>query len=963
MLQFMLEPKQKQKEKAAALAGPRAPDRPRKCEPPVFRAALAGAVKAGALYEKLHMMRRYALFSLIACSAALAQSLGAGMSAAPTESDCSDPAAMLQNSACMQQAAGSGQGSVLSIPQGMLRGRTVTGAATLGQSLANQTSPGVGDQQANPLWVRQLPPITDETEFQKFAEDAVGHTLNVYGRSLFDLAPSTFAPLNDAPVPAAYALGTGDELLIQLWGKVDLNLDAVVDRNGQIWLPKVGAVTVAGLQYGELQGFLRKQFAALYKDFEINVALGKLRSMQIFVLGNARQPGAYTLSAMSTLLDALFASGGPSAEGSMRRIELRRQGKAATVFDLYDVEQNGDKSRDERLLAGDEIFIPPIGPQVALEGSVEQPGIYELKANETLGALLDGSGGLTEIASTEHVVLERVQDRTQLQVEAFDLTDSARRRILRDGDIVRISPLISKFKEEVTIRGNLAWPGRYPWHEGMRVSDLVPNRGALLTRDYWTQHNHMADQQNLVAVALAAKSSDSLSNPDSVANGECPAPTQYATAAGPMANSGPTAATQIPFAQSNSCALQDSGAMQGSGANQNPGDARLGTQLAGAASGPWTVWTGSVGKAERAAAANRAAQPGAEGQSVLSGQPGAPASVDLLSGLEAMDAEINWNYAVIERLDNKDLSTRLIRFNLGKAIDHPGSEDDPLLKSGDIVTIFSRNDIPLPVEQQAIFVSVSGEVNAPGVYRMASNETLRDIVRKAGGLTDHAYLFGSRLNRPSAKAIEQEQLQISIQRMKNEILYEGVMAGPTNLQSTASASVLGQAAQAQQINTQADMSLINQLAAFEPTGRVVLGIRPEAHDIDDIPDLTVENGDVLVIPPIRSTVEVSGEVYNPSSLRYRSGRRLEQYLNDSGGPTRMADVKRMLLIRADGTVISMQSHQHDSRNFKKLVLMPGDAVVVPPQIRRHNVFLESVEPMIGMLAQTTMMGAIIANLQ
>jgi protein involved in polysaccharide export with SLBB domain len=559
-------------------------------------------------------------------------------------------------------------------------------------------------------------------------------------------------------------------LLIQLWGKIDMNFQVVIDRNGQIALPKLGVITVAGLRYGELQGFLSKQFATFYKDFEINVTLGKLRSIQIFVLGNARQPGSYTVSAFSTLLDALFASGGPSAEGSMRRIELRRQGTVAAVFDVYDAEQKGDKSHDERLLAGDVIFIPPIGPQAALEGSIEQPGIYELKANETLGGLLDGSGGLTGIASTEHIVLERVQDHKQLQVEAFDLTDSVRQRILHDGDIVRISPLILEFKEEVTVRGNLAWPGRYPWHEGLRVTDLIPSRDALLTRNYWTQHNRMADQQNLVAAALAAKSSKDVSNPAD--DGPCPTLTEDTTVASQMANSGQTAAEQIPLAQSNSCAVQNSGSMQ------NPGKTGPGTRFADAASGA------------------QAGVPVEEGQSVLPG----PTTNDMQSELTAIDAEINWNYAVIERLDSKDLSTQLIPFNLGKAIDHPGLEDDPPHRSGDIITVFSSNDISLPVGQQAIFVRVSGEVNAPGVYRMDPSDTLRDLVRRAGGLTDHAYLFGSRLNRLSARVIQRQQLQISMQRMKNEILYESAMSFPTTLQSTSPAAVLGQTAQMQQAN-------------------------------------------------------------------------------------------------------------------------------------------------------------------
>src|SRR5208337_1990711 len=138
-----------------------------------------------------------------------------------------------------------------------------------------------------------------------------------------------------------------------VWGKIDLDTRATVDRNGQIFVPTIGALTVAGLPYEQLQSFLRSAFAKLYKDFDLNVTLGQLRSIQVFVLGSARQPGVYTIGSLSTLVNALFASGGPSATGTMRHIQLRRGGQALTEFDIYDLMQKGDKSHDVRLLSGD----------------------------------------------------------------------------------------------------------------------------------------------------------------------------------------------------------------------------------------------------------------------------------------------------------------------------------------------------------------------------------------------------------------------------------------------------------------------------------------------------------------------------------------------------------------------------------------------------------------------------------
>jgi protein involved in polysaccharide export with SLBB domain len=178
---------------------------------------------------------------------------------------------------------------------------------------------------------------------------------------LFDEVPTTFAPVERVPVPADYVLGPGDELLIRAWGKIDLDSRVTVDRNGQVYLPRIGTLNVAGLRYDQLEGYLHAAISALFKDFELNVALGQLRSIQIFVLGSARQPGAYTVGSLSTLVNALFASGGPSATGSMRHIQLRRGNQMLAEFDMYDLVQKGDKSHDVPLLPGDVIYIPPIG--------------------------------------------------------------------------------------------------------------------------------------------------------------------------------------------------------------------------------------------------------------------------------------------------------------------------------------------------------------------------------------------------------------------------------------------------------------------------------------------------------------------------------------------------------------------------------------------------------------------------
>ena len=278
-----------------------------------------------------------------------------------------------------------------------------------GTNLNPGTTPGLSEAPAAPGTTpapstRVIGPITARSEFEMFAEDAAGRTLRVYGRQLFDEGPTTFAPMDRIPVPADYTIGPGDQLLIRVWGKIDLDVNVTVDRNGQIFLSRVGSLTVAGLRYEQLESYLRTAIGNLYKGFELNVTMGQLRSIQIFVLGSARQPGAYTVSSLSTLVNALFASGGPSATGSMRHIQLRRDNRVLVDFDIYDLLRRGDKSHDVQLLPGDVIYIPPVGPQIAIMGSVNEPGIYELRGETTIAAALIDAGGLTNLAEVDRVL-------------------------------------------------------------------------------------------------------------------------------------------------------------------------------------------------------------------------------------------------------------------------------------------------------------------------------------------------------------------------------------------------------------------------------------------------------------------------------------------------------------------------------------------------------------------------------
>jgi protein involved in polysaccharide export with SLBB domain len=745
-------------------------------------------------------------------------------------------------------------------------------------------------------------PITTLSEFEMFAEDAAGRRLHVYGRQLFDEAPTTFAPMDHIPVPADYVLGPGDQLLIRVWGKIDLDGGMTVDRDGQIFIPKVGSLRVAGLRYEQLESYLRAAIGNLYKGFELSVTMGKLRSIQIFVLGSARQPGAYTVSSLSTLVNALFASGGPSATGSMRHIQLRRDNRVVADFDIYDLLRRGDKSHDVQLLPGDVIYIPPAGPQVAIIGSVNEPGIYELKGETTIAAALGDAGGLTNLAEVDRVLLEKIENHRRRGVDDFSLDRSGLERKLKDGDMLRIFPISPQFENAVMLRGNVFQPGHFPWHEGMRVSDLIPSRDFLITRSYWYQEGHLTE---------SAPAGSSWSDENGVRRNLRGAgvPNQEYGADGNARNAG---APNQEF-----------------GTGGNARDAGAPDQEYGTA--------GNV-------------PDGGE----LNPQNGMPVHVpiDIMTDLVQNTAEINWDYASIQRLDEQDLSTHLLSFNLGNAIGNPASADNQFLRPGDVITIFSRSDLPLPTDKHATFVRVSGEVNAPGVYRVEPGDTLRNVVERAGGLTSHSYLYASQLTRVSTRQAEEQQLQVSIAQMQRE-LTSRYAAAPSG--GTTSA-----AEQQMQMSTQ--QAAIAQLGAVKPTGRIVLDMRPSASTISDIPNFPLEDGDSFYIPPRLSTVQVAGAVYNENAFRYQPRKHLSAYLNDAGGPTRQADARRIFLVRADGTVISRQSHgQFWHTDFESTVLLPGDAIIVPTKLKSPNNFMQQLPYLVQTLSQTAMTGAVIGS--
>ncbi len=309
----------------------------------------------------------------------------------------------------------------------------------------------------------------------------VSTQLKQFGYDVFERPVSTFAPVSDIPVGPDYVIGPGDSFSVTLWGRVDAQFVLQVDRNGQIVVPQVGALRVWGMTFSELESYLQHELARKYTDFRMSIAMDRLRVIRVFVVGEAATPGSYTVSSLSTVIHALVAAGGPSRNGSLRTIQLRRSGSEPTTIDLYDFLQGGDRSTDVRLQNGDTIFIPLIGSIAGVAGNVKRPAIYEMAGPTTLGQVLDLAGGVTFAGWLQRVQVERVENHRRRIVVDFNLADAAggpdRQQALdtmvRDGDVVKVFPVAVRERDVVYLEGHVERPGKYEWKPGMRLGDVV----------------------------------------------------------------------------------------------------------------------------------------------------------------------------------------------------------------------------------------------------------------------------------------------------------------------------------------------------------------------------------------------------------------------------------------------------------------------------------------------------------
>lgn len=720
------------------------------------------------------------------------------------------------------------------------------------------------------------------SQFQRFVQQSTGRLLPIYGQALFDTPQITYVPDNDAPAPDDHVLGPGDEIRLHVWGAVDYDGRLVIDRNGQVSIPRAGVVNLAGVRVRDVESVLRAQIGKTFTNFNLNASPGRLSSIQIYVVGHAEQPGTYNISSLSTMVNALFVSGGPSASGSMRDIQLKRNGEVISTLDLYDFIGKGDRSRDVHLLPGDVIVIPPVGPRVAITGALDNAAIFELEAGQdaqtTLGELLALGGGVPTLAKPQKALLERIDHDQQAprEVKEIALDASGLQEALRDGDVVTLLDISPAFANAVTLQGNVASPLRYRWFSGMRVRDLIPEREALITPDYYRR-------KNLLVQSIGG-------NEDNQARGD----------SGFSGASYPGDPRMPDDQRSMSPPYADDQVLPGS---QRGSDSMRGSL--GAAGRPLT------GTGSRAAPSRRAGS-------------------EIDRRVRNMVDQINWDYAVIERLDRDRLRTRLIPFNLGRAVLEGDETQNLELEPGDVVTILSQHDLKLPLESQTRLVRVEGEVAAPGVYEAKPGETLEQLIERVGGLTPQAYLYGTEVERVSVREKQQQDLDMLIRRMEqqqqSQVLF--MMAN-----RTSSADAAAQAALIQQ-QQQLARSQLESLRTLRSNGRIALELDPKRVDLAALPDLQLEDGDRIFVPPVPGFVTVVGAVDSENVFIYKPGRTVGD-VTKVAGLREEADLDHIFVLRADGSIVS-RAQSGFFRSFSGMKLMPGDTVVVPEKLDRET---------------------------
>jgi polysaccharide biosynthesis/export protein len=696
----------------------------------------------------------------------------------------------------------------------------------------------------------------------------VGATaLKPFGYDLFDHPISTFAPTTNVPVPAGYVVGAGDELDIQLYGNRNGIFKLIVGRDGRVSVPDLGPVSVAGQTFASAQAQLEARVERQMIGVHASVTMGDTRTIRVFVLGDAKEPGSYTITGLGTITSALFAAGGVQPIGSLRNIQLKRHGEIVRRLDLYDMLIRGDTTDDAKLLPDDVIFIPPIGPTVTVDGEVHRPAIYEIRNEASVADVVQLAGGLTAEADTSKLALTRIDASLHRVVLQVDLSAAARSEAVHNGDSLRVSRLRPTLDAGIVVQGYVYTPGAYAYRAGMRLTDVLRSVDDL--KPNADLHYILIRRELLPDRRIAVLSADlaaALNDPGSAANVELMARDRV------MVFDLQSSRDRVIQPLLDDLKLQSNISL--------PDEV---VRIDGRANVPGEY-------------------PFESGMTV---RDLIRAGGGLSDAAYGGSAELT-RYEVVH---GESRRTELIQVDLAAVLrGDPGA--NLRLTPFDSLSI---KEVQSWTDQESI--ELRGQVRFPGRYSVKPGETLKSVLQRAGGLTQYAFAKGAVFTRRELREREQKELDMLALRLQNDIAFVALQGTVANQGGAAGALSVGQ-------------SLLSQLRQAKAVGRLVISLpHMLSAPIGSQYDVVLRDGDQLLVPKAEQEVTVIGEVQTVTSHLYRPGLSRDEYIAMSGGETRRADSGRVYVVRADGSVVPQGSRWFMSGANSDI--QPGDTVVVP----------------------------------
>src|SRR5579863_5810266 len=773
-----------------------------------------------------------------------------------------------------------------------------------------------------------------------------------------------FIPM-DLPVGPDYVVGPGDGLSIDLWGGMSQRFFRTVDREGRVSLPEAGPVLVSGKSLADVQENLQQILRTQFRDVSAEVSLARLRTIRIYEVGDVATPGAYDISSLSTPLNALFAAGGPTQKGSLRIVKHYRGNQLVQTVDLYDLLLHGVKSDMLRLDNGDTVLVPPVGPQVTVEGMVRRPAIYELKDEKNLASVLELAGGLLPTAALRHIEVQRLfahEKQTMLSLDIPDVSNSGQVTTqleqfeIRDGDRIRVFPIAPYNQDAIYLDGHVLRPGRYSYRKDMHVTDVVASFKDLLPEPAGSyaeiiRLNAPDFHPTVISFNLSEALADSAHSPEL-----CPMDTirifsRFDFEAPPAVSVWGDVREPGTYRTDGQIRLSDAIHLAGGLApDAQKENAQVFRYLP---DGKFKIFSVSLNQAlEGDPTENIVLQPrdrllihrnpdAVEPATVyIQGEVARPGRYPLTTNMTIADliqlggglkpsADTNTaDLTHFQYANQSSLTAQHESISISSALSKQPEAAIPI-HNGDVLTVRQLpgwNDL-------GASISVKGEVRNPGTYGIRPGEKLSSILQRAGGFQPDGYPYGAVLRRVQVRELEAKDQNQMILRVKDE---------QSNLQMLPESDP--DKKRAKDLALQQWQTALEQLSSNPPSGRVAIRISADIHQWENTnADVEVRAGDSIEIPKKPSYVMVTGQVYNPTAVSYRPGKSATWYLGQSGGPTQLANKKAIFVIRADGSVLGSSQGLWGGDSLSA-ELRPGDTVVVPEKaigggIQWQTVFL------------------------